>query len=503
MAIRNSALKDFLKPLGTNSPLLHQLVKDFCITFRELAADSHDQFLPTPVFESTLRPCQSRDEGVYLAIDIGGSNLRVAFVELFPAVEEQGPKLTNGGPESTRPHLRRLHEKAWPIEEHLKNEQADQLFGWIGTCITQVVRIGKQDPSLELPSEIPMGVTFSFPMVQDCLSHATLMSMGKGFAITSDLDLGYHLVNGYEINRGSLPPIRITAILNDSVATMASFMYQNPETDISKPAMGLILGTGCNATIPMKLSSLHESKRKVKPPPGYSSSGDAKIAINTEWSIKGSVGPMKKLGLITRWDKDLDDASELPGFQPFEYMTAGRYLGELCRLIFVEYLTDIRGFKRDTLPQKIKTRFGISTTFLSYFRPNHAGEAGHLRGSLEDEFGRVFPWTEEIALDLYEIAVAVEHRAAFLVAAAIVGLLQSAGYIPPPKSEVPAKNILVGYTGGCITKFQMYLVDTRRFIDQALELEYGAEPPVRIALLPCHDGGIEGAGILAGVSKGY
>lgn len=389
----------------------------------------------------------------------------------------------------------------WPILNHLKNENAEQLFEWIGSCITQVIQAGQKDTAISVVEEIPMGVTFSFPMTQDSLTRATLMPMGKGFAITSNLDLGFHLIRGYEKNRGKLPRIRITAILNDAVATLVSFMYQYPETDMSKPAMGIILGTGSNATIPMKLSSLHESKRNVQYPSDQVSYEDAKIAVNTEWSINGSLAPLEALGLITKWDIDLDAASEMPGFQPLEYMTAGRYLGELCRLIFVDYLTNVCQYNTSILPVKIKTRFSISTTFLSSFRPEIGNE--ELVNALKDVIDDTFPWTENIALDLYQIVLTVEKRASFIIAAAIIGLLQSAGYMPSPEGEKPAKDILVGYTGGCITNFQNYLEDTRRFISEILEFEYGAKPPVQVLLLPYHEGGIEGAGILAAISHGY
>ena len=53
---------------------------------------------------------------------------------------------------------------------------------------------------------------------QHTLSDATLMAMGKGFAMNSNLDLGKHLLEGYSsstIHDPSLPGIKITAIAND------------------------------------------------------------------------------------------------------------------------------------------------------------------------------------------------------------------------------------------------------------------------------------------------
>ena len=60
--------------------------------------------------------------------------------------------------------LRHL-EKSWPIGEHLKNNQAEDLFAWIGGCIREVVRDGCNKWPGELPKVLPLGVTFSFPMM--------------------------------------------------------------------------------------------------------------------------------------------------------------------------------------------------------------------------------------------------------------------------------------------------------------------------------------------------
>lgn len=402
--------------------------------------------------------------------------------------------------------LQRLLERSWPIQEHLKNENPESLFSWIGQNVASVVQAGLEHFSLPSDVDLPMGVTFSFPMVQRSLSEATLMAMGKGFAITSDLNLGKHLLNGYEKHRKpGMPQIKIAAIANDSVATLVSFIYQLQASPNQKAAMGLIVGTGCNATIPLKLSSLHESKRpdSVSVLPGQEGN-DVRIAVNTEWSINGSAPPLRKLGLVSKWDEQLDAAGEKPGFQPLEYMTAGRYLGELGRLMYLEYLTTVSGLSPESLPAKMHQRFGLTTTFLSHFRPGPGKRPilEQLREELPENEGQGdFHWTEEQAEALHQIARAIEIRAAGIIAAATVALLVCAEEIPPKASgsvngDAPRRELVAGYTGGCIAYFQDYLADCQRFLDEILNLEFGGHPPVRVVLSPCHDGGITGAGIL-------
>ncbi|KAI0159245.1 hexokinase-7 [Pestalotiopsis sp. NC0098] len=519
------AVEDFLRPLHMDVATVQQLSHEFHQTFRYLAAESQDQFLPTPITESILRPTAGSEKGKYLAIDIGGTNLRVGFIELlgddrdatrFSANGTNGDGHQNGHAES--PRLRRVLEKSWPILEHFKNEAEDALFAWIGTCIAEVVQDGRDHYGGFPDTPLPMGVTFSFPMVQRTLSQATLMSMGKGFAITSNLDLGSHLLKGYKtaVQGSSLPPIDVVAIANDSVATLVSFIYQSRETPSRKASMGLICGTGCNATIALPKDMLHHSKLPAKV--GKTSQEDhdehIKIAVNTELSINGTAPALHKFGLISQWDKRLDAEGDKPGFQPLEYMTAGRYLGELGRIVLVDYLNRELGYHVDSLPAKLLKRFNMTTTFLSHFRPPNAPE---LLEKLQSEFptsDSSFQWTSDLALVVYKIAKIIEVRAAGIIAASTIGLLACAGDLPlepqaprdqtnRPEQQNGCPNpteVLVGYTGGCIEHFQDYLTDCQDFLDQAIEAEFGKEAPVRILLSPCHDGGIKGAGVLAGSS---
>lgn len=435
----------------------------------------------------------------------GGSNLRVGFVELL-AGGDSGARINGNsatGSAHGDPRLRRLLEQSWPIGEYLKNENAESLFAWIGQCVATVVEQACGEWGLDCKDDLPMGVTFSFPMVQRTLSQAVLMSMGKGFAITSKLDLGTFLLNGYEQHRRNLPQITIAAIANDAVATLVSFIYQFQATSNQKAAMGLICGTGSNATIPLRLSSLHPSKRPeaVSVIPGQADE-DVRIAVNTEWSINGSLPPLQKQGLVSRWDVELDQAGEAPGFQPLEYMSSGRYLGELGRLIFIDYLKSVLGFQTTDLPARLQHKFGLSTTFLSHFNPQSPG-------TLLEQLDKEFPltkdkenargqWTEEIAEALYRIAIAIEFRAAGIVAASTIGLLTCAQELPTIGSG--PSELVVGYTGGCITGFQNYLEDCQGFLDRVVALEYGKDTRTRVLLAPCHDGGITGAGILVPAS---
>ena len=167
---REHELDAFLRPLTLHEPTLHGLAYQFSTVYKELALCSEEQFLPTPV---TALP-SGNETGQFLAIDVGGTNLRVAFIELLG--EEADQDAVPNGPDRSReaikkaqrPRIRRTLEKAWPIGEHLKMDKAEDLFAWIGDCIAEVVSdrlTSDAGPQVHMPEEMEMGITFSFPMM--------------------------------------------------------------------------------------------------------------------------------------------------------------------------------------------------------------------------------------------------------------------------------------------------------------------------------------------------
>lgn len=140
---------------------LLDLARRFSETYERLAKTSTEHFLITPV---TALPT-GKEKGKFLAIDVGGSNLRVGFVELVGDLER--PNNEDGRQdiaEDALAKIKRSHDKTWPIEDHMKMDKAEDLFTWIGDCMAQVVREAIDDTTISTDDEILLGVTFSFPM---------------------------------------------------------------------------------------------------------------------------------------------------------------------------------------------------------------------------------------------------------------------------------------------------------------------------------------------------
>jgi hexokinase len=393
------------------------------------------------------------------------------------------------------------------------------------------------------------------------------MPMGKGFAITSDLNLGSILLAGYARHTrrqstsqtsprskrrklGPLPRLRIAAITNDTIATLASLAYSVKSLPNSRVVAGVIVGTGCNATIPMRFSELGEAKAqriRARNPEAV------ETVVNTEVTIAGACGPLKPY--TTKWDRQLDAACARPGFQPLEYMTGGRYVGELIRLIFFDYMTQTHfpPVPSSSLPAQIVHSYSFTTTFVSSViarARTDAELAGELKRRIPPPESSNWAWSPHSAGALRKIAYLVQVRSAGLIAASIIGLLATVGEIALSNPEVepsgtalneghgmstspktnakaalssvlstrrsrdglsPApgvsswnsgpEELVIAYTGGIIQHYPNFKEQCQRFIDRLVMRAGPQEGGKSVFLREARDGGIIGAGVLAGMES--
>lgn len=153
-------MNSFLQPLVLSDETVFALSQHFSKLFRELAASSLEQFFPTPV--TTLSP--GKEKGRFLAAYVGVHYLRVAFIDLPGELETQ----VNGQPG------RRTLEKTWSLNEHLRRDNAKDLFAWIGDCVAEVVE--NSLTGIDDPLELVMGISFSFPL--KCVDSSPLAFAG-------------------------------------------------------------------------------------------------------------------------------------------------------------------------------------------------------------------------------------------------------------------------------------------------------------------------------------
>lgn len=179
MSQRQASIHDWLTPLRVNLAQLLSLAQRLSTTYSDLALHSRDQFLATPI---TKLPT-GHETGEYLTIDLGGTNLRIAFVTLLGnqqddqshPLDESLQTCSQGTSHGVQECMKKGYERSWPIGEQLKVEKAEDLFAWVGDCLAEVVEA--RFHCVETPPvEIPLGITFSFPMmyVNTLFSHFIL-----------------------------------------------------------------------------------------------------------------------------------------------------------------------------------------------------------------------------------------------------------------------------------------------------------------------------------------
>lgn len=383
------------------------------------------------------------------------------------------------------------------------------------------------------------------------------MPMGKGFTIHENLDLGSTLLQGYERHTrrqpasededsprpkrrklGPLPRLRIAAITNDTIATLCSLAYSVKSLPNSRVAAGLIVGTGCNATVPLNFKALGQTKSekiRSKAPSAH------ETVVNTEFTIAGACGPLKSI--TTPWDEALDKSTARPGFQPLEYMTGGRYIGELIRIIFFDYMTKVHrpAIPAASLPAMVVHNYSLTTTFVSAVvaRARTDSElARELKSRMPTPESSNWSWTSHSAGALRKVAHAVQVRSAGLIAAATSGLLAAVGEISLSKpANLPEEKVadisavekanseglahdsnqdgtqngkewnsgpeelVVAYTGGIIQHYPNFKEQCQRFIDKLVMRSVSQSSGKSVYLRESRDGGIIGAGVLAGMES--
>jgi hexokinase len=240
------------------------------------------------------------EQGTFLALDMGGTNLRVCEINLPEAKGEFD-----------------IIQSKYKMPEELKTGTADELWGYIADCLQQFIDYHHEGEKLD---KLPLGFTFSYPASQEYIDHGVLQRWTKGFDIEGVE--GKDVVPPFNASlqeRGV--PIKLTALINDTTGTLIASNYTDSEMRV-----GCIFGTGCNA-------AYMENAGEVPKLADWKLDPEQEIAINCEW---GAFDNEHKILPRTKYDIIIDKDSPRPGQQAFEKMIAGLYLGELFRLVLVD-----------------------------------------------------------------------------------------------------------------------------------------------------------------------
>ncbi|KAG8036408.1 hypothetical protein G9C98_003730 [Cotesia typhae] len=191
------------------------------------------------------------EEGLFLALDLGGTNFRVLLLELVNGVV-------------VREDVKKYH-----IDAHLRTGSGMPLFEYLAECVSNfVISEGLQDV------ELPLGFTFSFPMIQHSLETGILVTWTKSFNCPDVVNKDAVQLLKDAIARRGDTRVKVLAVLNDTTGTLLQGATQDPNT-----AIGLILGTGSNACYLERADKVEHWEPERH--------GEREVIIDIEWGAFG------------------------------------------------------------------------------------------------------------------------------------------------------------------------------------------------------------------------
>ncbi|GAA5800469.1 hexokinase-domain-containing protein [Helicostylum pulchrum] len=334
-----------------------------------------------------------KEEGHFLALDLGGTNLRVVLVTL----------LGEGKFKTVSSKSR--------VSDELKIGPMRNLCDYIAECVdTFLTEQGLE----EQETELNLGYTFSFPVLQSKINRGILSTWTKGFACTGATGKDPVLLLQDALLRKHVP-VKVSALVNDTVGTLLSNAYNKPDT-----LAGLILGTGANGAYIEKMSKIKKWKA------GKTTSDE--MIINMEF---GAFDNERKILPLTRFDNKLDRESINPHSQIYEKMISGMYLGEISRNVLTDMIDRELLLKRDehtslAWSKDISRHWSFETAFMSNIEADKSADFISTKEILDTNLNLHDITTTE-AKFIKKICELVGKRAARLAAASIAAIVEHTG----------------------------------------------------------------------------
>ncbi|KAI0721984.1 hexokinase-domain-containing protein [Cerioporus squamosus] len=320
-----------------------QFLEDFSLGLREY---NHPMAM-IPTFVTGVP--NGSETGTFLALDLGGTNLRVCEVELL------------GNHEFV------LRQQKYKVSDALKTGEATALFDYLADSVdaflTEYASAVPSSPSSEQPNPfaspslsedpaVPLGLTFSFPVEQTALNQGKILTWTKGFAAKNAIGNDVVKLLQDAFDRKHLH-VKCVALVNDTVGALLSRAYTGGSC-----ILGSIFGTGTNGAYVERVENI----KKLGDSPARQKGGY--MVVNTEW---GAFNNTRTVLPTTPYDNKLDRQSINPRLQAFEKFISGMYLGEILRNILLSLV--------DAAPKPLlfngrssgplNTHYGLDTAVMS------------------------------------------------------------------------------------------------------------------------------------------
>ena len=394
------------------------------------------------------------ETGTFLALDMGGTNLRVCEIILLESKGEVD-----------------IIQSKYRMPRELKTGESEDLWEYIADCIQQFIEYHHEVEDLEKLDKIPLGFTFSFPATQNYIDNGILQRWTKGFDISGVEGKDVAPLFEAAIAKRNLP-IRLSALINDTTGTLIASAYTDDTMRI-----GCIFGTGCNAAYMENCGSIPKIASYNLPP-------EMPMAINCEY---GAFDNEHVVLPRTPYDVIIDNDSPRPGQQAFEKMIAGLYLGELFRLVLVD-LHDNKSCKvfQGQDISTLRKAYTLDASFLSMIEEDpfeNLSETGEL---FQRELGIKANKPElELCRRLAEL---IGTRAARLSACGVAAICK--------KKNIETCH--VGADGSVFNKYPHFKARGAVALREIFDWKVGEKDP--ISILAAEDGSGVGAALIAALT---
>ena len=361
MAFEKNQFDDIIEEFTVNGDTLHEIAADFRYDLRKGLQNPDESSLR--MLKSYVGLPTGKETGEYLALDFGGTNLRVLRIQLkgegkFEILKKVAKPLKVEG----------VYDFIGP------DSTAEQMFDFIAELVDEAIDGDHTKKYL-------LGHTFSFPSEQSDLYNAKLIIWTKEFATPGVEGKVVNDLLKEALHRQGIDNVEPTAVINDTVAVLLAAAYKQPDVYI-----GSIYATGHNTCY-------------LEP---YADSADEPMILNLE-----SGGFMKLVP--NRFDEAFDQASEKPGEQRLEKMVSGRYMGELFGMALAELLGESG------------KSYGFTSIDMSNIIVDDSGNRQQVQQIVSGRTGRTLDLAD--CQQVQKLASTLVIRSARLVTASYVGII--------------------------------------------------------------------------------
>ncbi|EGV64586.1 actin-like ATPase domain-containing protein [Yamadazyma tenuis ATCC 10573] len=392
------------------------------------------------------------EHGKFLVIDLGGSTLRIAVVDIkAPAAGEND--------EHRADRVNIVNENKWIVSN--KDKLIDQnFFRFMSSKIVETI---KDQSTISVSDDvINVGITWSFPLTQVSHNSGRIVHVGKGWKIGDDIydkDLKAVLETTMQQEYGLTIDVRV--VINDSIAVYAAGKFLTSHLKIA-----MVLGTGFNMSCSLKTGQFHSAKTLNE---------DA-VLVNSETSLFGS----NLFRLTNEFDHSIDsrfsrterpfkahmtfDGATDSIFQPSEFIASGRYLPELTRLAIVKLLNNNEMFRDLTIPpsSKLFTAYdGFSSELMCFV--SEQTDISMIKAKFVEEFN--IDISNNDTMKVKQLVDSVIQRGSYTIAIVVIAFIKL--LVMHNRENIVGEEVIVGYVGSIMVYFNNYRNSIIKYINES------------------------------------